>query len=56
MCICKILVKAQKFNYGETVPTKSHLKVSVGLQSLPLHVDLEMGVRVGLREVSAYGR
>ena len=31
--MCKIPVKAQKCNYGEIVPKKSHLKVPVGLKS-----------------------
>ena len=70
VCVCKILVNAQKCNYGETVPKKSHLNVPDGLksqQTLTLFyclfkgsdfssADLEMGVCVCLKEVSIHGR
>ena len=74
MCMCNILVNAQKCNCVEIVPRKSHLKVPGGLKASKLSqlghfrfhclfeegyfssMDLEIGVRVCLREVSAYVR
>ena len=69
MCNRKILANAQKcINYGKIVPKKYHFESSSKLSQLghflfhcPFKrgyfssVDLEMGVRVRLREVSAYG-